>query len=295
MGALRRIVGVLVMIAGVIGLVLSLAGLVGLFAARPRLAASARAAITTFSSAVDSSQSAMEITGQALGGAIASVDALSSTLAATSESVQETQPVIIQVNTMMGTDLPATLTAATDSLTTAGEAADSLEGAIKSLDAFRAVMGAVPLLNAFVPADSQPYNPDKPLAESLDELAKSLKGMPASFEEMAANIDKADDNLTLIQTNLTTMADSVAVISGSLQDYQTMVSESGTSMAGLKSMLDNTQARLDSILTWTTVILALFLFWLLAAQAVIFSQGWELYMGTASRMESGPAAPRPVE
>jgi uncharacterized phage infection (PIP) family protein YhgE len=292
---MRRFLGVLVMIAGIVGLVLSLTGLIGLFVLRPRLAATARSTLSTFSSAVNSSQQAVEITSTALDGAIESVNALSSTLTITADSVQETQPVISQVNTMMGIDLPATLQAATDSLTTAGEAATSLEGAIKSLDAFRAVVGAVPLLNAIVPPAAQPYNPDKPLADSLDELAQSLKDMPASFEDIAANIDKADDNLTLIQTNLTTMADSVAVISGSLQEYQSMVSESNTSMTGLKTMLDNTQANLDRILTWATIILALFLFWLLAAQAVIFSQGWELYMGTASRMEGGAIEVRPAE
>ncbi len=98
MGALRRIIGVLVMIAGVIGLVLSLAGLVGLFAARPRLAASARAAITTFSSAVEFQPVSNGITGQALGGASPVWMPFPVRWRPRQESVQETQPVIIQVN-----------------------------------------------------------------------------------------------------------------------------------------------------------------------------------------------------
>jgi chromosome segregation ATPase len=284
MRTLRRLIGTLVMIAGVIGLALSLAGLVGLMVVRPRIAASAESVLTTLSDSMNASQEAMVLTGDALVGAVDSVDALSSTLAATAESVKNTQPVITQVNTMMGEQLPATLEAATDSLATAGEAARSLESTIKSLDTFRAVMGAVPLLNAFVPADTQNYNPKKPLADSLGELSSSLEDMPASFEDMAANIDKADDNLTLIQTNLTVMADSVAVISTSLQEYERMVSQSETSMGALKTMLDSTRANLDRIMTITTLVLALFFFWLLATQAVIFSQGWELFVGTAGRM-----------
>lgn len=295
MRALRRFVGVLVMIAGVIGLVLSLAGLGGLLVLRPRVAASAGTVITALNTSVTSSQEVMRVTGDALGGAIDSVDALSSTLAATAQSVKDTQPVITQVNSLMGDQLPATLQAATQSLATAGNAAQSLEGAIKSLDTFRAVMGAVPLISAFMPPAAQNYNPDKPLADSLDELSLSLKDMPASFEEMASNIDKADDNLTTIQENLSTMAGSVTVISSSLKEYQAMVSSSQTSMGSLKTMLDNLQANLNSYLTILTVVLALFFFWLLAAQAVIFSQGWELFVGTAGRMESRLSAEIPPD
>jgi hypothetical protein len=40
------------------------------------------------------------------------------------------------------------------------------------------------------------------------------------------------------------------------------------------------------------LVLSLFFLWLLAAQVVILSQGWELYQGTAGRMEG--AAPEPV-
>jgi hypothetical protein len=35
--------------------------------------------------------------------------------------------------------------------------------------------------------------------------------------------------------------------------------------------------------------LSLFFGWLLVAQVVILSQGWELFQGTAGRMESGAA------
>ena len=37
------------------------------------------------------------------------------------------------------------------------------------------------------------------------------------------------------------------------------------------------------------LVFTLFFLWLLAAQVVIFSQGWELYQGTAGRMEGGAA------
>jgi hypothetical protein len=42
------------------------------------------------------------------------------------------------------------------------------------------------------------------------------------------------------------------------------------------------------------LVLTLFLLWLLAIQVVVFTQGWELYHGTADRMESSEAAVVPA-
>ena len=287
MGILRRLLGIFVMIAGIIGLALSLAGLAGIWMVRPALTISIKTTINTLVDSIDTSQKALVVTNQALGASVNSVEALAEMLGATAASVKDTQPVITQVNGVMGKTLPTTFNAANDFLVAAGEAARSLESAIKSLDTFRAVIGAVPLISAFVPATSQPYNPEKPLADSLDELAVSMKDMPATFKEISVSMDKADDNLDLIRSNLETMSINVALISKSLRDYQAMVNQSQTSMDNLKAMLTNMQNNLGRIINTASIVLGLFFLWLLAAQAVIFSQGLELYHGTASHMEGG--------
>ena len=56
-----------------------------------------------------------------------------------------------------------------------------------------------------------------------------------------------------------------------------------------KSMLSNMQSNLVSILNIVVIVLSIFFLWLLAAQVVILSQGWELYQGTADRMEGDEA------
>lgn len=295
MSILRRFLGIFVMIAGVIGLLLSLAGLVGVWMVRPVLATSISSVITTLNSSIDTSKQAMVVTDDALGAAVGSVEALSEVLGATATSVKDTQPVITQVNGVMGETLPATFEAANDSLLAAGEAAKSLESAIKSLDAFRTVIGGVPLLSAFVPAGGQPYNPEKPLADSLGELADSMQGMPTTFEEISASMDKADDNLDLISSNMETMAVNVGLISNSLVEYRSMLGQSQASMDNLKAMLVNTQNNLDRIINTGSLVLGLFFLWLLAAQVVIFSQGLELFHGTATRMNVGESKPAEVK
>jgi len=104
---------------------------------------------------------------------------------------------------------------------------------------------------------------------------------------MSDDMDKADDNLTSIKNNLETMSENVSLISDSLSQYQKMIGESQASMENLKSMLTNFQNQLGKVVDIAALVFGLFLVWLLAAQVVIFSQGWELYHGTAGRMDAG--------
>jgi methyl-accepting chemotaxis protein len=291
MNTLRRILGILVMIAGILGLVLSLAGLVGVWVVKPTLAGFVNTTLLTVNNSITTSQKAMEITGQALGATVDSVDALSSMLGTTATAVEDTKPVFSQLNSVVGEKLPATLGSATDSLKTAQQAAQVMESSLKSLDTFRAVISGFPLFGGMVEQPTETYNPEKPLAVSLGEVASDLEELPPTFTEMAANMDKADNNLDSIQGNLTTMSNSVGQISTSLSEYQAMITQSQSSMENLRAMLTNIQTNLNTILNSVAIVVSLFLLWLLVAQIVILSQGWELYQGTAGRMEGGEVEP----
>ncbi len=280
MTSLRRLLGVFVMVSGIIGLLLSLSGLAGLWLVRPALVASFDTALTTLVTSVEISQEALAITNQALDAVAISVDTLSEMLGATAVTVAETQPVIAELNDLMGETLPTTLGATVDALDAAEVAAHSLEGAIQTFDSFRFAMATTPLLSAFVDPPAQAYNPEKPLAESLAELSESLQGMPVTFEEMSVGIGQAEGSLDLVKGNLDAMSQSVALISASLGQYQSTIDESQASMADLTALLDRLQDNLGVILNGATLVVGLFLLWLLAAQVVIFSQGWELYHGT---------------
>ncbi len=287
MNILRRLLGVFVMIAGIIGLLLSLAGLAGIWMAKPVITSSLDTTLATLSTTVETSKDTLAITYDALGATIDSVDGLSEMLVTTAATVEDTQPVITEVTVLMGVTLPETLQAATDSLLTAEQAAKSLESAIVSFETFQAIIGATPFLNAFVPATQTTYSPEKPLADSLGELAVSIAEIPPSFEVMSTQLGSADDNLDSLKGSLETMSQSVSRISDSLEEYQAMISQSEASMDDINTLLNNVQSNLDRILTAATVVLVLFFLWLLAAQVVIFSQGYELFHGTAGRMDSG--------
>jgi uncharacterized coiled-coil protein SlyX len=283
---IRRILGVFVMIAGILGLGLSLAGLIVVWVTKPTVNAYAITTIDTLNKSVTTSQDVMGITGKALGATVDSLDALSTMLSTTATTVNDTTPVLNDINTIMSDTLPSTLEAAISSLSTAQEAAQVLESTIKSLDSFRFLLSSVPLLGGMVDQPGVSYNPQVPLADSLGELVTSLEGLPDTFINMSVKLSTTDDSLGAIKGNLTTMSDSVVLISSSLGEYERMVNQSQSSMDNLTSMLTNIQSNLPTILNGVVIVLTLLFLWLLAAQIVILSQGWELFQGTADRMES---------
>lgn len=293
MGFLRRLLGIWVMLAGILGLILSIAGLVGVWLVRPTIGTYMDSTITTLKSSIDTSQSVMQVTGKALGATVDSIDALSVMLDATATSVNDTQPVLDQVNYLMGEKLPATMEAATESLIAAQQGAEVLDSSIRSLNTFRAVMSAVPFVGGFVEAPTSTYDPEVPLAKSLGDIAVQFEDLPQTFSEMAVNLDKADDSLETIQSSLVTMADSVSMISASLSEYETMIGQSESSMDNVKSILTGLQTNQNTIINYGAIALTLVLLWMLTAQVVMFSQGWELFHGTAGSMEG--SAPEPEE
>jgi chromosome segregation ATPase len=186
----------------------------------------------------------------------------------------------------MATTLPSTLEAATESLYAAQEAARVLESTIETLDAFRFLLSDAPLLGDLLGEPGESYAPEKKLSDSLGELASNLEDLPDTFVEMSDDLSTTDEKLVVVQENLITMSDSVTRISSSLSDYERMVTQSQASMDDLTAMLTNTQNNLGTILNGVAIVLSLFFAWLLAAQVVILSQGWELYRGTSARMET---------
>jgi len=284
MKSIRRLLGILVMIAGVIGLILSLAGLVSIWVFKPQLTTSLGTTIETLDDSITTSKDVMVITSNALGATVESVDALSVMLGSTATTVEDTKPVFTQINSVMGETLPQTMEDATSSLIAAQEAAQVLEASMKSLENFQMVVSAMPLFGSLVVLPDKTVNPEKPLAETLGDLAKNLEELPQTFNDMSTNLDKADDNLDSIKTSLSTMSTSVGLISKSLAEYQSMIGESKTSMDNLQTMLTSTKNSLPTVLNIASTIFTLFFLWLLAVQVVILSQGLELFHGTATSM-----------
>lgn len=282
---LRKFLGVTVMIAGILGILLSMTGMISIWVLKPTVQQGAETLINTLNISLETSIRVIGVTEDALGATIGSIDALQTMLEATASAVESTAPILTNINEFMAVKLPNTISAATDSLKAAQQGAEIIDGAIRSFDSFKTVLSGIPLIGGFIEPPQQTYNPERTLAQSLGDVAVNLSDLPGNFGEISANMDKADDNLVTIQDSLDTMATNVSQISASLGEYQKMMAESKSSMEATQDILQNIEENLDTILFAIGAVLTLFFLWLLIAQVVILTQGYELFQGTATKME----------
>lgn len=287
MKLLRKILGIIVMLAGILGLLLSLAGLGATWYYRPSMESAFNNILTTLSSSLDLSQEGLRVTEDALTAAVGSIDALQQTVKATAASLGSTQPVLEGITGFMGDQLPATLDAARSSLNAAQQGAQVVDNAIQSLNTFQSVISAIPIISAFMPAPPQTTTEEgTPLSEALGDVSESLAGLPDLSAELSVDLEAAAGSLTDVEDALNLMAENIGGITESLEGYLSMVQRSQASMKGLQSQLDLWQTNLPTLVNAIALIASLFLVWLLIAQIVIFTQGLELYQGTATRFEA---------
>lgn len=273
MNQIRRIVGVLLVIAGVAGIVLSLAGIIGVWLVRPSVTSSISTVLGALSTTVDSSNQALNITDSALDSSIQSIDGLSDMLQSMENSVKNTRPAVETVSELLNDTLPATVTSAAESLNTARDAAVSMESAVKQMGTLQTSLNAIPLLNSLVP-DTLPINtPEKPLSVSLGELSGNLEGIPESFKDVSRNLSKAAGDLQNLQSNLEEISRNVDNLSGSLKEYKGKLVESRVTLDSLKGLLDKASNSLETVVMSISVILTLIFFCLLMTQVVVIDEG----------------------
>jgi methyl-accepting chemotaxis protein len=276
MKILRKILGVIVMIAGIIGLIFSLVGIFFVWNTKPAIETAMANGLTVINGSLNTSIEVIGVTKDALSATVSSVYALRDTVAAASQSVEETKPFIEGITNLLSTELPDTIAATQSSLESAQSSAKVLDSVLTSMD------GVIRLITF---SDKSLYNPDTPLYESLGEVASSLNNLPQSFVQMGDSLGATQDNVDTIKTSLDTMAVSIESIAGSLDRYVAMTEQSKSSIANVQTWLKQIQNNLSNILIVAASVITVFLVWLAIAQIVILTQGWELFQGTAGRLE----------
>jgi hypothetical protein len=276
MKILRKILGVTVMIAGVIGLLFSLAGIFFVWKTKPNIETAMTNGLVVINNSLKTSIEVVGVTKDALSATVSSVYALKDTVAAASQAVEETKPFVEGVTDLLNTELPNTISATQSSLDSAQSSAKVLDGVMSSMS------GMIQLLTF---SDKSLYNPDQPLYESLGEVAGSLDNLPKSFIKMGNSLSSTQDNVDTIQASLENMAVNIGGIAGSLDKYVAMTEQSQSSIKNVQAWLLQMQNNLSNILLVAAIVSTVFLAWLAIAQVVILTQGYELYMGTADKID----------
>ncbi|MBE0410208.1 MAG: hypothetical protein IBX69_10805 [Anaerolineales bacterium] len=260
----RKFLGILLIGTAIIGVILTILGLITIWTVNQDLTVTIGGAIDSIDSIFLTTGQGFLVTEASLDSAISNLDSLNYTLQSTGEALNSSTPLISTFSTVITEELPNTLYATQNSLTTAQSSARLIESVLTSVT-------GIP----FFPGE--PYRPETPLHVTLGEVSESLDPLVDSMLSMKSGLRNTQTNLFIIDLELKVMSRQINQVSASLKDAKDVIIEFQDGFNDLReqiSILKDRSIAWINILSW---IFTLGFVWLGFAQLGLFIQGHQLY------------------
>ncbi len=247
------------------GILISLGGIYFVWQTRDVLSQRVIAGVEPLRQSLTTTSQGLDVADRALINAQGNIDTVVGMTSTIAETISTTTPALDATAELLGTELPASITAAQNGLESAQIGARAIDD----------TLGFITGLNIpFVDMDE--YEPDEPLEESLAGIASSLGSLPGSFEVMEDSLNAATVGLTNVEADIYSLAGGIEDINGSLDEtrgvlgqYQTVITDLNSSIDGVETDLP----RLFNQISWGITIL---LAWLAITQLGLLAQGLEM-------------------
>jgi methyl-accepting chemotaxis protein len=272
----RKLIGVLLLVAAVVGVVFSIASIVYIWRIEENVINSLQNSIDLISQTLDTTSQGLIVTRDALKISVQTISSLETTILTTAKTIESATPVVDQIGSIMESDLPKAIEAASTSLKSAQQSA-------KVIDSLLSTLGSLPLIGS-----SLNYNPEVPLSDSLGQVADSLNDLPASFSNLQENLDQASSNLETFEADLSVMAESVSGIESTISEFDNVIEGYQQSLLQIHTNLEAAKRNLPTYMHFLVLALTVFFVWMAIAQLGLLTQGWELVTEPPVSAESSP-------
>ena len=267
---LTKASGVILIAAGIAGLVFSILGLTFLARAEKQVAPVLQEQVDLMARTLDTTTEGLEVAEDSLDQAITLVASVETTVAGAGRALGQTVPLVDSISLLLNERLPATLTATREALKSVASSAKIIDNAL-------AVVTAIPLIGI------EPYDPEVPLHEGLENVIDSLGDLPTPLGGAQQSLSAAEDNMDDLEGDLTAVAEDVGRTTVTLREARTVVRDYQTVVADWTETVTTVQESLPGWLRWLRRNLSLALIFLAVAQIGPLSRGWEMVRGTRTR------------
>ena len=264
---IRRILalsaGVALIVAGVAGLAFSIGGLVVLPRLEHQVETFASEQLEVLDRALSATLEGLLTAETALLQAAEAVDSLEGIMADVGVAINDTAPVLDVASELLGEQLPATIEATQETLTSVATSA-------QLVDDLLGVISVIPFLG------TDRYNPDVPLHQGFLDVSDGLDGIPEQLLSAGEGLSAGTESLEEIEESFAAMGQSISETMTSLESAQTVLQNYQTIVNDLQGTLSSVRASLPGWLRALRWGFTLGLVWLGIAQIGLMTQGWEL-------------------
>jgi hypothetical protein len=260
---LTRIAGIALVGAGVAGIIFCVVGLFVLARVEQRVESVVAEQLELIERALSTTAEGLALAETSMEQATDTLVTLSDSAGGAGQAVGGTVPTVDAVSELLGEQLPATLESTQATLNSAASNAKLVDDVLFALT-------TIPLLGI------DQYSPDVPLEQGLQQVAASLDEFSPALAQAQDGLNSASGDLEGLGENLIVMADSISEVATSLESAQTVLTQYQEVVTDLQDLLASVQESLPTWLRWLRVGLSLLLIWLGIAQLGLITQGLEL-------------------
>ena len=253
-----QLLGLIIVATAGLGIVLSVAGLIATITLGARVEVALMRELERLDLALTTSSEGLRLAGSALGDTKQTLSSLSETFVSVSGTISETQPIINTVAELTRQDLPATIVATRDALSSAQETAVAIDRLLSALNLF-----------------GLSYNPALPLSETIANVSTSLEEVPGSLEQVAQGLIQSNRNLATVANDLDAVTRSLEAIAARVGELQSVVDRYGSLVGSLQSEVAALRTTLPGWLLLVRLGVSLLFLWFSLAQFVLLIYGWE--------------------
>jgi uncharacterized coiled-coil protein SlyX len=258
----RRIVGVGMIIAAIVWMLISLFFLVQIWRLRQPVTDWVVTNLDLLYTTCSTTENGLMVIESTVANFSDTTTALETTTIAAAQSLHDTGLLVDTLSTLVGEELPTTITNTQTALSSAQTSAVVIENVLYGL-------ASIPLIGIN-------YSPEVPLSQALGQVSASLDALPGSLEDIQGDLDNTHTDLSLLEENLITINQNIQVINDNLTLAQGVIDDFQVQVRQLKTRLDNSR---NSAPDWTrtgALILTIVVLWQGFSQASILVQGIDM-------------------
>ena len=260
---LKRVSGLLLVIAATAGFIFSIVGIIEIWRYKPVVEQTAIESLALLDQTLITTQDGLTVVDQVVQTTTVDTASLQMALQSLAQTIHATNPMLDSLTGLTSKDFPAAVDATQTSLASAQSSALLIDNVLAALT-------SIPLL----PMD--PYKPDVPLHTALAQVSTSLNSLTPALATINSSLVDGKTNLGDVEVELNKMSETTKGIGIALGGAQTIISQYQTVTTQLKLRVEAAQRAAPGWITTITWILSIFLAWLLIAQLGLCTQGLEM-------------------